>query len=69
MISCLTLNFSVLVIVSAVTPFPSQGYTCPMHCMLRELDLVYEEDGWPSIPKMTEFFADSPMNPDQIGKW
>ena len=40
-----------------------------MHCMLEGLDLTYEEDGWPSIPKITEFFADSPMDKDQIGKW
>jgi len=46
----------------------AEAYTCPMHCMLREMDLTYEEDGWPSIPKITEFFSESPMNPDQIGK-
>ena len=40
-----------------------------MHCVLREMDLTYEEDGWPSIPKITEFFAFSPMERDQIGKW
>ena len=40
-----------------------------MHCVLEGLDLTYEEDGWPSIPKITAFFAESPMNPDQIGKW
>ena len=48
---------------------PLQRYTCPMHCMLEGLDLTYEEDGWPSIPKITDFFADSPMDKDQIGKW
>merc|ERR1712066_205787 len=46
----------------------AEAYTCPMHCMLEGLDLTYEEDGWPSTPKITDFFADSPMNPDQIGK-
>merc|ERR1711884_96889 len=46
----------------------AERYTCPMHCMLEGLDLTYEEDGWPSIPKITEFFADSPMDKDQIGK-
>ena len=40
-----------------------------MHCMLEGLDLTYEEDGWPSIPKITDFFADSPMDKDQVGKW
>ena len=54
---------------SALEISPLQRYTCPMHCMLEGLDLTYEEDGWPSIPKMTEFFADSPMDKDQIGKW
>merc|ERR1712117_667671 len=46
----------------------AERYTCPMHCMLEGLDLTYEEDGWPSIPKITDFFADSPMDKDQIGK-
>ena len=40
-----------------------------MQCAMREMDLVYEEDGWPSIPKITAFFAESPMNSGDIGKW
>ena len=40
-----------------------------MHCALTEMNLTYAEDGWPSIPKITEFFAFSPMDRDQIGKW
>jgi len=46
----------------------AEAYTCPMSCSMRELDLVYQEDGWPSIPKITTFFAGTPMNPGQIGK-
>ena len=39
-----------------------------MHCFLEDMDLTYE-DGLPSIPKITDFYADSPMDKDQIGKW
>jgi len=46
----------------------AEAYTCPMQCAMREMDLVYEEDGWPSIPKITAFFAESPMNSGDIGK-
>ena len=40
-----------------------------MFCMMNGLDLTYEEDGMPSIPRITDFFADSPLDGDDIGKW
>ena len=29
-------------------------YTCPAHCVMRELGL-FNEDGWPSIPRINDY--------------
>lgn len=40
-----------------------------MRCFWEDMDLA-NEDGWPSIPKITDhMLAYSPMDKDQIGKW
>ena len=51
------LNFSLLF----------QAWACPHFCMAGNLSLLYEEDSWPSLPRIRAFFADI-LSPKEINK-
>ena len=48
--------------------FLSQTYTCPLNCVLEELNFLNEE-GYPDMEAIGDLFENTPMGRGVVKKW